>query len=267
MFYYDLLAAHRLVYGDTALVTALPERLRDASRIPMHESTRLLFNRWSGLYYSRFMLTEEGQRVDKTFVERNHAKACLAFADSVLTLNGRYHWSCRTRYDRLGEALAHRPANFDQLVAWHESAVEFKLIRVTNRRRWRCCWRGRGRWRGRGASFSSGWNRYGCGRGFGSAEEYASWKGRLLPEFPVWRNLASTCGTGSTWQAAGSGLDYPRGPLQRALALLLREDRDDSKGRKGDMGPEKVRRLLSIPVDATTHEVYDTYRHWWRFYN
>jgi hypothetical protein len=257
MFYYDLLAAHRLVFGDAALVRALPDGLRDGTLIPAHEGTRLLFNRGSGLFYSQVML--DGTEIDPAFVERNHAKARLAFADALLALNGRYVWSCRARHDLLSERLAHKPENFAQLVAWHEEAVEFKfhprhesppVATLIERQR----------------TLTAAWSELflwlesiRLRRQFRTAEEYALYNGRLLPEFPTARNFAlhlrDRLRRGKPPRGA---LDYPRAALQRVLALLLRAD-------AGEL--DSVRNLLSLPSGAGMKEIHDTYRKWWRFYN
>ncbi|PYL00604.1 MAG: hypothetical protein DME19_04505, partial [Verrucomicrobia bacterium] len=73
-----------------------------AERIPLCEATRLLMNRCSGLLFARERLEcAEFSPVDADFVERNLAKAQLAFGDAVLTAFGRYHWSCLERHKRL----------------------------------------------------------------------------------------------------------------------------------------------------------------------
>jgi len=258
MFYYDLLAAHRLVFGDEGLVAALPERLRDPAKIPMHEAARLLFNRGSGLFYSGRRMAEDGAAVDKTFVERNHAKARLAFADAVLTMNGRYAWSCRTRHAALAEALGRKPGNFEQLVAWHEAAVEFKFhprhegpeleVLMERQRTLVDAWTELFLWvesiRLRGE--------------FKSAEDYAGYGGRIFPEFPVMKNVALHLRDRlRRGKPPGGWLDYPRAPLQRALALLLR----------GDEGLEKARAVLGLARDAGMVEAERVYRRWWGFYN
>jgi hypothetical protein len=258
MFYYDLLAAHRLVFGDAALVAGLPERLRDGAKIPAHEAARLLFNRGSGLFYSRFLMEEDGNKGDLTFVERNHAKARLAFADAVLALNGRYVWSCRARHERLAGGLEHRPGNFEQLVAWHRSAVEFKFhprhegvpieVLIERQRTLAAAWSELFLWL----------ESIRLRREFRSAEDYASHNGRLFPEFPIARNLALHARDRfRRGKGPGRWLDYPRAPLQRALALLLQE-REDLK---------KVRKVLKLSPAAPKREIYEAYRKWWAFYN
>ncbi len=264
MFYYDLLAAHRLVFGDAARVAALPGRLRDAGAIPAHEAARLLFNRGSGLFYAAYLLAEQGEAVDKTFVERNHAKARLAFADAVLALNGRYDWSCRTRHARLGEPLARQPGNIGQLAAWHESAVEFKFhprhasppldALIETQRELARAWSELFLWL----------ESIRLGREFQTARDYASYPGRLFPEFPALRNAAlharDRLRRGKPPGGWLDSLDYPRAPLQRALALLL-----DPASATADN--EKIRGLLRLQRDASPGEVRDAYRRWWRYYN
>jgi hypothetical protein len=257
MFYYDLLAAHRLVFGDAALVAALPQHLRDGSKIPAHEAARLLFNRGSGLFYSRLLL-EGGGEVDKTFVERNHAKAQLAFADAVLALNGRYAWSCRARHEALAEKMEHRPGNFEQLVKWHETAVDFKFhprheappleVLLERQRGLTTAWSELFLWL----------ESIRLGREFRSAEEYASYKGRLFPEFPITRNIALHLRDRlRRGNPPGAPLDYPRAPLQRSLALLLQKETNLTK----------VRTILSMKSDAGMPEIQAVYRKWWLFYN
>jgi hypothetical protein len=128
MFYYDLVAGHRWILGDDTLL-ALCEHHRDASLIPLHEATRLLFNRCSGLLYSleRLRRKDFGE-AEADFVGRNLAKAQLAFGDVLLTARGQYHWSCRERHERL---LA---CHFEGSLAWaealkteHAQGVAFKL--------------------------------------------------------------------------------------------------------------------------------------------
>jgi hypothetical protein len=256
MFYYDLLAAHWLVFGDAALVASLPDRLRDGAKIPAHEATRLLFNRGSGLFYSRYLMEEEGGKGDLTFVERNHAKARLAFADAVLALNGGYVWSCRTRHERLAGELARRPANFEQLVAWHETAVEFKFhprhegvgieILIERQRSLEAAWSDLFLWV----------ESTRLAREFRSAGEYGSYNGRLFPEFPIMRNLALHARDRlRRGKGPGAWADYPRAPLQRALALLL----------QGDW--KRAAEVLGLGLNASRREIYEVYRRWWAFYN
>jgi hypothetical protein len=101
MFTYDLTLGHRLLLGDPALVEDLDHH-RDAAAIPPAETTRLLMNRCAGLLFAQERLRRaEFTAHDADFVQRNVAKAELAFGDAVLTNYGGYHWSCPERHRRL----------------------------------------------------------------------------------------------------------------------------------------------------------------------
>ena len=107
MFSYDLVAGHRIIWGDPSL-GRLPawDHHRRAVNLPPAEATRLLMNRGSGLLFARTMLQEDlSPRPLADFIRRNIAKAQLACGDAVLAARGRYHWSCRERHRRL-ELLA-----------------------------------------------------------------------------------------------------------------------------------------------------------------
>jgi hypothetical protein len=128
MFYYDLVAGHRWTLGDESLLAGC-EQHKDAAKIPLHEATRLLFNRCSGLLYSleRLRRKDFGE-AEADFVGRNLAKAQLAFGDVLLAAHGQYHWSCRDRHARLAKF------EFNGKLAWaapllthHATGVEFKL--------------------------------------------------------------------------------------------------------------------------------------------
>jgi len=123
MFYYDLVMGHRWLIGDDELFTGC-EHHRDATRIPLHEATRLLFNRCSGLLFASERLAQKDfHSADADFVGRNLAKAQLALGDVVLAMSGCYHWSCRERHRRLQK---HAEAN-SALLAHHAAGVAFKL--------------------------------------------------------------------------------------------------------------------------------------------
>jgi hypothetical protein len=123
MFYYDLVMGHRWLTGGDELFTGC-EHHREAARIPLHEATRLLFNRCSGLLFASERLAQKDfSAADADFVGRNLAKAQLALGDVVLAMAGRYHWSCRERHRRLQELAGTSPA----LLSHHAAGVEFKL--------------------------------------------------------------------------------------------------------------------------------------------
>lgn len=116
MFYYDLIVGHRWLFGADGEFENCDHH-RAAHRIPLHEATRLLMNRSSGLLFSQ--VTD-----DPDFIRRNISKAQLALGDVVLTAFGRYHSSCRERHRRL-EKLESLP--FPELLRHHQTGVEFKL--------------------------------------------------------------------------------------------------------------------------------------------
>lgn len=119
MFYYDLVMGHRWLNGDDRLLENT-EHHREASNIPLHEVTRLLFNRCSGLLFAKARLQQSNFTPDDAdFVARNIAKAQLALGDALLASQGRYHWSCKERHERLeADSVIH---------AHHAHGVEFKL--------------------------------------------------------------------------------------------------------------------------------------------
>jgi len=123
MFYYDLVMGHRWIIGGDDLFAGCDHH-RDATRIPLHEATRLLFNRCSGLLFANERLAQaEFSIADADFVGRNLAKAKLALGDVVLAMEGRYHWSCLERHRRLQEIAGVDPT----LLSHHADGVEFKL--------------------------------------------------------------------------------------------------------------------------------------------
>ncbi len=148
MFTYDLVSGHRVLWvdphtrgyhrSDRAGTTdrSLDESIfsgcehhLDAAKIPLHEATRLLFNRCTGLLLAKEIL-RQGKLDDAgaDFVGRNLAKAQLAFGDVVLTAVGQYHWSCLERRERLA-AMPDR-ADWPWLAECrehHRQGVDFKL--------------------------------------------------------------------------------------------------------------------------------------------
>ncbi len=128
MFYYDLVAGHRWVWGTESLLAGCSHHLQ-ADRIPLCEATRLLMNRCSGLLFAKERLQRGDLGAeDADFVRRNLAKAQLTFGDALLTARRQYHWSCRQRHERLerflpGEDLPSLP----EVLRHHAVGVNFKL--------------------------------------------------------------------------------------------------------------------------------------------
>lgn len=128
MFSYDLVAGHRVVVGPETLFADCGAHARPDS-LPLSEATRLLFNRCSGLLLAKQRLEQDIlSDEDRDFVERNLAKARLAFGDALLTACGCYHWSCRERHRRLGGLPADLEApHLQRIREIHGQGVAFKL--------------------------------------------------------------------------------------------------------------------------------------------
>ena len=221
MFYYDLVMGHRWCLGDDTLLPNC-EQHRDASRIPLHEATRLLMNRCSGLLFALARLTGPAFTAgDADFVGRNLAKAQLAFGDVLLAAQGRYHWSCRERQQRL-EQLDFSPLPWAAPLKIHHAAgVEFKLhpTRSTETQTALAA---------RHQELSTLGNQLWLwlegkrlGRSFASAREYGVSGVNKCPETPPWRSrLVNLRAFGAGGLACGR---YPRERLLQALPLLLWE--------------------------------------------
>lgn len=222
MFYYDLLAGHHWILGDDSLL-AMCEHHRDASLIPLHEATRLLFNRCSGLLYSLERLRRKNfGEADADFVGRNLAKAQLAFGDMLLAAQGKYHWSCRERHERLSACP------FEGSLAWaealkteHAQGVAFKLHPTHSRET-------RETLAARHAALSDFGRQLWLwleskrlGIPFGSPRDYAFSPSNKCPETSAWRNrlinLRAFGPSGLAWAR------YPRERLFNAMALMLWE--------------------------------------------
>jgi hypothetical protein len=223
MFYYDLVTRHRRVLGGPELFAGC-ERHLDAGAIPLHEATRLLMNRCSGLLFTAERLARREFGPDEAdFAGRNLAKAQLAFGDVLLTARGQYDWSCRTRHERLramdwtGELAWAEP-----LVAHHAEGVRFKFDPVRSTA-------ARAELAERHAGLSELGRRLWLwlesrrlGRAFASVAGYVDPAVDKCPETPGWRNRlvnARQFGVGAAWAAGGNR--YPRQRLLHALPLLL----------------------------------------------
>ena len=230
MFYYDLVAGHRWTLGDESLFTNCDQH-RNAAKIPLHEATRLLFNRCSGLLYSLEQLRRKDfGETEADFVGRNLAKAQLAFGDVLLTANGQYHWSCRERNARLAKFdFTSELAWAAPLLAHHAAGVQFKLHPTRSAES-----------RENLANRHAELTRLGkqlwlwleskrLGTKFTSPRDYAFSAINLCPETSSLRNRLVN------FRAFGAGglacARYPRERLFRALALLLWEQDEFEKVR------------------------------------
>lgn len=256
MFYYDLLAAHHPVHDPADFASSVPKRLLDPAFIPVHEATRLLFNRGSGLFFSFVALEQGDERTRNGFIERNHAKVHLALGDAVLALNMSYHSSCVEREARLGQALARVPPDLETIRAWHKRGVEFKL-------RPRHLYPDANTLRATQTELTAVWTRTWLwleqerlAAKFPDAQAYARYSGRLYPQTPIWRAFALHLRDRLRRKSALPGwLEYPRAALQRALVVLLQPQPDlQEAGRK-------------LGCQPTLEEIHVTYERWWRLYN
>lgn len=223
MFSYDLLLGHRWLIGEDSWLSGC-EHHGDAAKIPLHEATRLLMNRCSGLLFGTERLRRRDFGVeDADFVGRNLAKAQLAFGDVLLAASGQYHWSCRERHARL-QALEGF-ADQDLLAAirrHHGVGVDFKLhpVRSTDtcetfsHRHAELSHLGRRLWL---------WlENLRLGTSFRSPREYALSARNKCAEQPALRNrLVSAREFGLVGLRCGR---YPRERLLNTLGLLLWED-------------------------------------------
>lgn len=215
MFYYDLVLGHRWVAGDESLLAGCDPQ-RDALRIPLHEATRLLLNRCSGLLFSAVRLQRAAfTPADADFVGRNLAKAQLACGDVWLTACGQYHWSCRERNRRL-HAMAGEVS--DAVRRHHDAGLEFKLhpVRTTAAQAELVAQHGE-----LVALTQTLWlwlENQRLGQHFARTTDYGLSTVNKCPETSAWRNGLVNLRSGRT-----VGIRYPRERLLQALALLLWE--------------------------------------------
>ncbi|MHC1764735.1 MAG: hypothetical protein AB9869_10605 [Verrucomicrobiia bacterium] len=223
MFYYDLAEGHRWIMGDDRLLRGC-EHHRNAKAIPLHEATRLLFNRCSGLLFTLERLSRAGFGAKEAdFANRNLAKARLAFGDVLLTADGEYHWSCRERHRRLMSRGAFEPALAwaEPLKALHAAGVEFKLHpqRASVPREQLAA--EHAELSNLGAKLWLWLESKRLGHEFTSPREYALSSVDKCPETLAWRNrLVNARAFGPQGLADRR---YPRERLFQALALLLWE--------------------------------------------
>jgi hypothetical protein len=263
MFSYDLVSAHRKLHGEEDLFAGCEHHL-DATKIPLAEATRLLFNRSTGLLLCKELL-RKGERSagSSDFIARNIAKAQLAFGDVLLTCERQYHWSCLERHARLQRLRPSDPPEWlEQIREHHSAGVDFKLHP------------------GRGAGTQQDLEEnYACaaslalriwlwleerrlGQPFPSPADYAFSSIKKCPNTSGLRNALLNIRT----FGAGATLDrrimrYPRERLFHALSLLLWE-RDVAQE------PSAIRRLQQeLRTRATDwQELMAVYKQVWATY-
>jgi len=215
MMFADLVAGHVVVAGNGGFLARLRERL-DFSLIEPEETTRLLWNRGTGLFFSR---CRTGCDEEMAFVIRNHAKVKLALGDAWLSLHGLYTSNCRERAARL--AMAELPEPLADLRVWHAAGVAFKFQPFTGGQTWQQI-------EAESKQLIEAWGRLylivesqRLQRSLAGFSEYLALP-RLLhsPSFP--KNLAlalrDRLKRGGCIRPIG---DYPRAGLMRALPCLL----------------------------------------------
>lgn len=222
MFAYDLVSRHRILSGPVSLFAGCGHHL-DATRIPLAEATRLLFNRCTGLLLVKELLGRRALDAEqRDFIGRNLAKAQLALGDAVLAARGQYHWSCLERARRV-DAL-------DQSSEWpwltavqehHAVGVQFKL----HPHRTHSSERFRSRHGALSELASQVWvwleNQH-LNRTFASASDYALSSVNKCPETAPWRNFILNLKTfGPRSAFVRHACRYPRHRLLSTLPLLL----------------------------------------------
>lgn len=226
MFSYDLLSGHRILLGGENIFDGCSHHL-DASKIPLTEATRLLFNRCTGLLLAKELLKKRELTGDEAdFVGRNLAKAQLALGDVILAAFGKYHWSCLERQSALNNlSLKDAPSCLLEVQRHHAVGVEFKLhprrisksvldfqlehAAVSNFANQLWLWLESRRLQ----------------QPFSSVRDYAFSEVMKCPGTPAWRNALLNAKTfGARCLLTGSSMYYPRERLFHSLPLLLWEE-------------------------------------------
>ena len=244
----DLAFGYRPVFGAVDFIEVAARRC-DASRLPLWEASRLLWNRGTGLYFARCRI---GERSEPEFVERNQQKLALALGDALLCLAGKHDPSVEVRGRRVAE-LAIEDFGIrcaDEVRNCHRAAVEFKLRPRPVDPDWR-------RWRKRDAELTRLWGEVflrvestRLGREYADLGSYARDRRRIVPETFCLRNLLIAMRDkrrhGEFLEPA---LDYPRGALMRCLAAIHDADTDTAA------------KILHLPENLET-----AYTDWWQRY-
>lgn len=222
MFYYDLMMGHRWIVGSEELFHGCDHHTH-AERIPLHEATRLLFNRCSGLLFAKERLARrEFTAADSDFVGRNLAKAQLALGDALLAAAGRYHWSCQERHRRLLEL----PEASSALREHHAEGVAFKLHPHRSRQTRTDLITRHAKLSTLASDVFLNIEERRLGHSFATPAEYGSSHINKCPEQPAWKNvLVHLKSRRLSWRPTR----YPREHLLNHLALMLWEDRAASK--------------------------------------
>ena len=253
MMFSDLVAGHIPVAGDASFLKEMAGAL-DFSKIGSTEATRLLWNRGSGLFFSRCRIPDQREM---GFVIRNHAKVKLALGDSWLCLNGLYTPQCRERGRRL--SVSQLPDSLSWLVRWHEEGVDFKFRPFADGITWEELAK-------ESHTLIKAWGEVfllaesaRLGTSFPNFASYLS-ASRLMPEHPLFKNLGLSARDrlkrGACLRPLG---DYPRASLMRALPCLL--------GLTAGGVKETTRFLPASSGEVTDPRSWEeTYARWWAYY-
>lgn len=253
MMFADLVAGHVVVAGEAGFLAQLRDGL-DFARIAPEETTRLLWNRGSGLLFARCRM---GRDAELPFVMRNHAKLKLALGDAWLCWQGQYTSRCRERARRLAAVAI--PAAFAELRQWHAEGVDFKFHPVAGGAGW-------AQLEAESRRLGETWGRLflaveaqRLNRPLDGFPPYLATP-RVLPNSPLRRNLALAL---RDRLKRGAWIrpcrDYPRGGLMRALPCLL----DLTPGGVADAG----RFLPASAGDPALLGSWErSYATWWAHY-
>lgn len=231
MFSYDLASGHRWISGNDSLLAGCQHHL-DATQIPLHEATRLLMNRCSGLLFAKERLQrKDWSLADADFVGRNLAKARLAFGDVLLAASGQYHWSCLERHQRLLHLPNSRfPAAIETVRLDHADGVQFKLHPFQETSPPTCLLPEHNRLTSLALSLWLWLEQKRLNKPFPSAAAYAHDPLDKCPETRPWKNrLINAHQFGLAASLGPSGARYPRQRLFHALAILLWADDIESE--------------------------------------
>ena len=260
MFYHDLVVGHRWLFGSPQEFLNC-EHHRAAHRIPLHEATRLLMNRSSGLLFSAVLLEKDDFTAgDADFVRRNISKAQLALGDVILAAFGRYHSSCRERRRRL-EKLGDIPSLpwLSEIISHHQIGVLFKLHPFGSNEPRSALAREHAELTNLAGNVFLWLEQRRLVADFGSHNDYASSHISKQPDTVGIKNLLINL---RTFGVTGFSTRYPRQRLLEGLALLLWSP----AALDNDRVLQKLQRDLRTR-DTTFSGLVEAYRKLWTQFN
>ena len=223
MFTYDLVAAHRVLFGPSGVFQGCEHHLK-AGCIPLSEATRLLFNRCTGLLLVRELLRQGRlSATEADFIGRILAKAQLALGDAVLTAFGQYHWSCLERRERLlGLRVSEPLPRLAEIQRHHAAGVAFKLHPSCGSKSAEMFAAEHGEIAGLASEVWLWLESRRLKQTFKSIQDYAFSQSSKCPETSAWRNCLLNVRSFGPKAALGARAGrYPRERLFNSLPLLL----------------------------------------------